>query len=160
MPRQRPPQRSPRHPSSHPRRRPPHGPRRPILGDAAQRERGQVTLQHVIMFPALLLLLSLATQTCLWYLARTTALSAAQEGVRAARADGAPSSAGQQAALEFARRAGSGFLDQPAAQVTGDAASLQVRVTGTVPSFVPGLTLRISQVARGARERFTTPDEP
>jgi hypothetical protein len=112
------------------------------------------------MFPALLLALALATQTCLWYLARTTALSAAQEGVRAARAENALPSAGQQAALDFARRAGSGFLDQPTAQVSSDAATLQVRVNGTVPSFVPGLTLHISQVARGARERFTTPGQP
>lgn len=132
--------------------------RRPVV---RYRERGQATLQHVIMAPAILLFLALATQTCLWYLARATALSAAQEGVRAGRADttlaAAVDRAAQQSALAYTRNAGKGLLDQPATAVRSNATTIQVTVTGVVPSFVPGLTLTVSQVARGARERFTTP---
>ncbi|WP_327586973.1 pilus assembly protein [Nonomuraea sp. NBC_00507] len=124
-----------------------------------ERERGSVTLQMVIMFPAVLLVLALVTQACLWFLARDAALSSAQEGVRAARTHQASPSAAREAALAFARTTGQGFLNQPTATVNATATDIEVRVEGSVPSFVPTLRLSISQTARGAREQFTTPQE-
>lgn len=117
-----------------------------------------MNLQYTIAFPALLLLIAMVTQAAWWYSARNAALAAAQEGVRAARVrDGSPG-AGQETARRFAREVADGQLRSVSVSVNASAESVAVRVTGEVWSFVPGLNMRVSQVARAPRERFTTPE--
>lgn len=120
-------------------------------------EGGQATLQTVVVFPAVLLIIGVVLQTALWFTARNTALHAAREGVRAARVQHATPGQGRAAALQFARQVGSGMLLSPGVRVTRAGSTLVVRVTGAAPTFVPGLHLTVSQVARGPVERFTTP---
>ena len=82
----------------------------------------------------------------------TTAVPAGTE-VTAASAGAGPA-----AALTFAQTSASGYLLSPAASAGGSSATtIVVTVTGSVPSLVPGVPIRVSQVAQAPVERFTTP---
>jgi hypothetical protein len=130
---------------------------RHALRRARQRaDRGSETLAYVIVFPVLVLTIVAGLQTCLWFLGRATALSAAQEGVRAARAHN-PSADAVAVARRFITDVGTGLLNAPSVQMRSNNASIEVTVSGQVPSLIPGLTFPVRQVARGARERFTLP---
>lgn len=119
-------------------------------------DRGSVTLETVIAVPVALLAVLLTINAALWFHARNTALAAAQEGVRAARAYGANPAQANGTALTFARSNGEGFLQSPSVDTSGSTATtIVVRVRGTAISLVPGLQLRVDQVARGPVERFT-----
>ena len=110
------------------------------------------------MFPAFLLAIMTILQASFWYLARQTALTAARQGVDAARALNAPLSAGPRAALAFAQSAGARYLLGPSATDLGSTAqTIQIQVTGQVVSFIPGVDWRVSQVAQAPVEQFTTP---
>ena len=119
---------------------------------------GSITLETVIAFPVAMLAVLLTINAALWYHARNTALAAAQEGVRTARAYGANRSQANTTATSFARTTGDGFLLGPSADTSGSTATtVVVRVRGEAVSLIPGLHLRISQVAHGPVERFTVP---
>ena len=121
-------------------------------------ERGAVTLELVIGLPVLLLAVLITINAALWYHARDTALAAAREGVRTARAYQGNIRSGQATALAFAHSAGDGFLLSPAVDTSGSNAQIVViRVTGQAVSLVPGLRLHVDQVARGPVEHFSHP---
>lgn len=121
-------------------------------------DRGVVTLENVILAPALLVVLAIATQATWWYMARNAAHAAAQEGVRAARAKDAAPQAGPRTALQFLTDTTAGELTNPTADTAGTtAATVAITVRGDVPSFIPGLHLTVAQTARGPREIFTNP---
>ncbi|MGI5157292.1 TadE/TadG family type IV pilus assembly protein [Microbispora sp. CA-102843] len=124
------------------------------------RDRGAATLEMVILFPLLLLVVAAAVQAVFVYQAHATAQAAAQEGVRAARAHGASRSAGPAAALRFASRVGGAFLTHPAARAGGDAGTVEVVVTGRVPSFLPIAKWTVSEVSRAPVERFVPASRP
>ncbi len=118
-------------------------------------DRGALTLSYVAILPFLFLLIMVLVQASLWFLARQDALAAARQGADAARALDAPGGAGVEAALAFARQAGAGYLESPAAQVsTGANGSVSVTVTGRVPSFVPGLLVAVSESVQAPAEVF------
>jgi hypothetical protein len=122
------------------------------------REAGALTLGYVIVFPAFLITVMTVAQIAFWYLADQTALAAARQGVDAARELNAPAGAGQQAALAFARQAGSGYLSSVSASpVNSTPQTIQITVQGHAPSIVPGFIIHVSEVAQGPVERFTTP---
>ncbi|MFC0862355.1 TadE/TadG family type IV pilus assembly protein [Sphaerimonospora cavernae] len=123
-------------------------------------EKGAATLEMVVLFPVLLLVLAIAVQAVFVYQARSTAQAAAQEGVRAARAHGAARSAGGAAALRCATRVGGAFLLQPSARVGGDARTVEVVVSGRVPTFLPGADWTVSEAARAPVERFIPASRP
>jgi hypothetical protein len=108
--------------------------------------------------PVFLLSMMVITQGAMWFLARSTALAAARQGVDAARAEHSSRAAGVAEAVRFAQQSGSGFLLTPSAQSVGSSGqTVVITVTGRVPSLVPGLPIHVSQQAQGAVERFTTP---
>lgn len=120
---------------------------------------GSITLETVIAFPVVLTLVLLIINAALWYQARSTALAAAQEGVRAGRAFHAGPQAATSTALSFARTTGDGFLLSPHVNTDGsNATTIVVHVHGNAVSLVPGLHLGIDQIARGPVERFTSPN--
>ncbi|WP_160330522.1 TadE family protein [Sphaerimonospora mesophila] len=123
-------------------------------------ERGAATLEMVVLFPMLLLVLAIAVQAVFVYQARSTAQAAAQEGIRAARAHGAARSSGTAAALRFATRVGDAFLIQPSARAGGDTRTVEVVVSGRVPTFLPGADWTISETARAPVERFVPASRP
>lgn len=131
--------------------------RRAIVRD----ERGSATLELAILFPVFLLLLVAAVQGGLYFYARAIALSAAQEGVQAARLQQHTLDDGVTAAHGYAVRAGGGSLHDVAVDTAGSTAtSVRITVTGTAPSLLPGIDWGVSQQAAGVRERFTTVATP
>jgi len=144
-----------------PRTRPPDAVAGPVRR-ARQRnrpgaQRGSVTIEVVVLFPVLLVMVIAIVQYGLWYHARTLALAAAQQGVTAARTYTAEPAAGTQAAREF--------LDSHAADTltavtittaTAGPGQVGVQVSGRAMSIVPGIPgLDVTQSAAGPIERFT-----
>ncbi|HEX6931573.1 MAG TPA: TadE family protein [Streptosporangiaceae bacterium] len=121
-----------------------------------RRDDGALTLSYVIIIPVFLAGIMVIVQACVWYLARETAIGAARQGADVARTAHPPPGGGAQAAVLFARQAAPGFLLAPAASAAGSsAATVRIRVTGRVPSLVPGMVLTVSEVVTAPVERFT-----
>ena len=119
---------------------------------------GALTLTYVIIVPVFLFAVMAIVQTSLWYLGRQAALAAARQGADAARVLNAPLGAGPSAALAFARQSASGYLLTPTASSAGSSqTTVEITVFGHVPSLVPGIVIRVQQVARAPVEQFTTP---
>ena len=120
--------------------------------------RGSVTLEIAILGPVLLLVVFTIIQVRLWSYARSLALAAAQEGVAAGRAYGAPNNAGGASAERFlAERAGDSLLN-PEVRSSRRGGDLVVRVTGRSLSVLPGVPgLGVAQSAQAPFEEFTTP---
>ena len=125
------------------------------------RDRGSVTVELAIVFPALLLIITALIQYALWFHARSLALAAAQQGVSVARAYGSTPAAGRDSALAFVADHGADTLLAAAATVTTPAAGqVQVVVTGRSQSVLPGVGITVSQSAAGPVERFTRAGAP
>ncbi len=119
---------------------------------------GALTLSYVIIVPVFLLAVMVIAQASLWFLARQAALAAARQGANAARVSGAPAGAGPSAALTFARASASGYLLSPSANGAGSTAStVQIIVSGHVPTIVPGLVVTVTEAAQAPVEKFTAP---
>jgi Flp pilus assembly protein TadG len=115
---------------------------------------GALTLSYVVVLPVVFFFLMVVVQAAFWFLAKDAALTAARQGADAARALGSSVSAGPTAALTFARQAGSGYLLDPSASATGSATTVSVTVTGSVPSFVFGLPIHVSETVQAPIEQF------
>jgi hypothetical protein len=117
-----------------------------------------MTLSYVIIVPIFFLGLMVVAQAGVWYLARSAALAAARQGADAARVERGAASAGPPAALSFVNSAAHGFLIRARATDLGSTPqTIVIRVSGGVPTLVPGMHLHVSQVAQAPVERFTTP---
>lgn len=117
---------------------------------------GALTLSYVVIIPVFLAAILVMVQACVWYLARETAIAAARQGADVARTSDPPPGRGARAAVVFARRAAPGFLLGPMATSAGSsAATVTIRVSGRVPSLVPGMVLTVSEVVTAPVERFT-----
>ena len=124
--------------------------------------RGAATLELVILFPALLLVVFTVVQAALFFYARSIALAAAQEGVRAGRALHAERQGGVQRAQEFLAVTSDATLHDVTISSTGTSTTqVRIQVSGRALSVLPGAPgLPVSQEAQGPRERFTSEQEP
>jgi Flp pilus assembly protein TadG len=121
-------------------------------------ERGSATLELAILAPVLLLVVFTVVQVGLWSYARSLALGAAQEGVAAGRAHGAPAHAGMVRAEAFLDSSAGDSLRDRAVAVRREAGLLRVEVTGRALSVLPGVPgLPVRQSAQGPLERYSTP---
>lgn len=123
-------------------------------------DRGSTSLEWAILFPVLLLLIMGIVQGGLWFHARQTALAAAQEGVRAGRAEHAPSGTGTTTTERFLSDHAHPLLSNTAVTDHSSATEIRIRVTGETFSLVPGMRVQVAQEAAGAVERFTRPGQP
>ncbi len=117
-------------------------------------DRGSVSIQMVILLPALFSLMFLGMQAALIYQGRTIALAAAQEGAReAARATGT-ATGGIATATSFISATSAGLTNTT---VTGNrtATTATVSVTVTTLSVIPGWTPTLTQSASMPTERLT-----
>lgn len=129
--------------------------RLPRVSGSWRRDDGALTLSYVIVLPCVLLFIMVTVQAAFWFLARDAALAAARQGTDAARAHGARPSAGPAAAVAFARQAGDGYLLDPrASSARSTGATIAITVRGHVPSFVPGVVVRISETVQAPVEEF------
>jgi hypothetical protein len=98
-------------------------------------------------------------QAALWFAARDAALSAAQQGVDAARAEGGTLGSGLATACQYARTAAAGILRGPACTSSGGD-TITITVAGTAPAILPLFPAAVREQAQAARERFTTRTAP
>lgn len=145
-----------------PRRRNPTGPAagRRRLGTPS--DEGSTSLELVIVFPAVLLLITALMQYGLWFFARTVALSAAQEGVTAARVLSATPEDGVARAEEYVAHNGSDTLFDVAVEADSPApGTVAVQVRGRSLSVIPGVAgFAVVQSAEGPFETFTEAGSP
>lgn len=117
-------------------------------------DRGEVTLEHIVIFPVLLLFFFAAVQGGVYWHGRNTALAAAEAGVREGRVAGS-AQVGIDAAQDYLDQVANQTFSNVGISSAGSTADdVQVTVTATVPSLFPGLwDLEISQVASGPIEQ-------
>jgi Flp pilus assembly protein TadG len=122
-------------------------------------EAGSGTVELVVVFPVLLLVVLGLVQGGLHWHARNVAMAAAQEGVAAARVEGSGAAAGEARARAFLDRAGGAeLLAGTAVTARRDAVTTEVTVSGTSPSIVPGVPgWRLAASAAGPVERYRRP---
>jgi Flp pilus assembly protein TadG len=121
---------------------------------ASSGEAGVSTLEAVLVFPVLLLLLMLIIQFALWYHASDLATAAAQDGTRAARVEGATASDGATEANQLLDQIGRSILQRRQVLVERTADMTRVEVRGTCIELVPFLHLPVHAVAESPTERF------
>jgi hypothetical protein len=112
-----------------------------------------VTLQVVIVVPALLLAISLVFQAMVFYRARQGAESAARQAVDAARLARSAPGDGTAEADDVLAQLGHP-LDAPHVVVSRQGAAVVATVSGRSPMIVPGLALHVSATAQAPTERF------
>ncbi|CCH22341.1 TadE/TadG family type IV pilus assembly protein [Micromonospora lupini] len=126
---------------------------------AGDRERGANPVELAVMMPLILVLLFASIQVAAVFLARSTALNAAQSGVNAQRVYNASDEAGKASATRFLTAAGSWLVGWekigPACVTT--AIEVTCTVTGRSLSVVPGVDFAVRQTAHGTVERVTPP---
>lgn len=122
-------------------------------------ERGDETIEAVLVTPVLLLLIMTVIQFGLWYHAAHVAEAAAQQGVSAARVEAATAADGRTSAQQFMADAAPALVGDVTVTATRDNQTARVDVDGTLHSIVPGLTLRVHGEAQSPVERFR-PDTP
>lgn len=118
------------------------------------RERGSTSIQTVILWPLVLLVMFIGVQGGLWYLGRSAAFSAAQEGARAAAAERGTAGDGITAARNFLSTSTVGLS---AVEVTGsrNAAEATITVRADAASLIPGFDPAIVQTVALPTERVT-----
>jgi hypothetical protein len=117
-------------------------------------EAGIATVEAVLVFPVLLLVIMVVFQFALWYHASGLATAAAQDGARAARAEGATSRDGQDRANGLLDQTGRSILQGRHVLVSRTPAGTRVEVSGTCIVLVPGLHLPVDAVVESSTERF------
>jgi len=120
-----------------------------------QDQRGSGSMEAVIVFPVLLLLVFGALQMGLYAHARSIALASAQEGARVAAAEHGTQQAGDAAAATFAVRVGSGVLERASPVTVRTPTTVTTTVTGTAISLIPLIDLHVSQHASLPVERIS-----
>lgn len=121
-------------------------------------ERGSVSIELVILLPALFAILFLGVQAALYYHARTVAIAAAEEGARAAGSQSGREGDGVTAASAFVATAGGDdVLEHATATATRTTTTASVTVHGTSLSVIPGWHPAITQSASVPVERITDP---
>ncbi|MDN3028613.1 pilus assembly protein [Streptomyces sp. S.PB5] len=122
-------------------------------------DRGDASLQMAIVYPFVLLATIAVIQASMWYYARSIALTAAREGLSAARAYQASPADGTAKAQEvLGRAAGDSLLGYAVSAAGSTGERVRIEVSGTAQSMIPGVGgLRVSQSASGAVERWTVP---
>ncbi|WP_406410543.1 TadE family protein [Streptomyces sp. NBC_01614] len=119
-------------------------------------DRGDTSIQMAITFPFVLLATIAVIQVSMWYYARSIALTAAREGLAAARAYQASPADGTAKAQDVLQRsAGDSLLAYSVSTSGSTAERVRVQVTGTAQSMIPGVAgLQVSQSAAGPVERW------
>jgi hypothetical protein len=123
-------------------------------------DRGDASIQMAIVFPFVLLATVAVIQASMWYYARQIALTAAREGLTAARSYQASPADGAARARDVLGRTAGDSLRGYRVSASGDGQRVRVQVSGTAMSMIPGVTgLQVTQSASGPVERWTEPQQ-
>ena len=104
-------------------------------------ERGEAVTETVLLVPVLLLLIMLVIQFGLWYHAEHVVQAAAQEGARAARAEGATAEDGRARAEQFVTTTGGG------SRQLNEIHSVGLLTTDATGNVIPRLARELPRVA-------------
>ncbi|MER7888864.1 TadE family protein [Micromonospora sp. NPDC094482] len=120
---------------------------------------GANPVELAVVMPLILLLLFGSIQVAVWFVARSTALNAAQSAVNAQRVHQAPDGAGAQRANRFLAASGDWLVgwDRPGPSCQTTATEVTCTVQGRSLSVVPLVSFPVRQTAHGTVERWTTP---
>ncbi len=116
------------------------------------RDRGEVSLQVVLLTPVLLVLVLTVVQTALWYHAAELADNAASDGAAAAARHGAGAGVGSSTLSQFVADAGGVLV---AGRVDADGTAMVATATVRVPHVLPGWPGTVTRRARSPIERLT-----
>ncbi|MFE9137906.1 TadE/TadG family type IV pilus assembly protein [Streptomyces sp. NPDC007355] len=116
---------------------------------------GDASLEMLICFPAVLMLLFLVVDACNIYYAKTAATTAAREAVAGARGYGSTTSEGITRADAVLDRVGDTLL-APRVSARSSADRIEFTVTGKAQSVL-GLNITVTEHAAGPVERWTNP---
>lgn len=108
----------------------------------------------VVLLPALFTLIFLGAQGAVLYQGRTIALAAAQEGARAAAAEGGSTATGTAAAASFVSSTSAG-LKNTSVRGRRSATAATITVTTHTVSLIPFVSPKITQSASLPVERLT-----
>ncbi|MFE7909764.1 TadE/TadG family type IV pilus assembly protein [Streptomyces albogriseolus] len=118
-------------------------------------DRGDASIQMAIVYPFVLLAAIAVIQASLWYYARQIALTAAREGVTAARTYQAGPADGTARARKVLGRTAGDSLRSVSVSASSDGERVRVQVSGVAQSMIPGIEgLTITQSAAGPVERW------
>ncbi|WP_411092815.1 TadE family protein [Streptomyces sp. 049-1] len=121
-------------------------------------DRGDASVQMAIVYPFVLLAAIAVIQASMWYYARQIALTAAREGVTAARAYQASPADGTTRARQVLGRTAGDSLRSASVSASNDGERVRVQVSGVAQSLLPGVPgLTITQSASGPAERWVQP---
>ncbi|MEV4821839.1 TadE/TadG family type IV pilus assembly protein [Micromonospora sp. NPDC049274] len=129
---------------------------------AVDPQRGANPVELAVVMPLILVLLFASIQIAAVFLARSTALHAAQNGVNAQRLYDASDGSGKASATRFLKATGGwlvGWETTGPTCVTTDV-DVTCTVTGRSLSVVPGVDFAIRQTAHGPVERVTPVTPP
>ena len=127
-----------------------------LVLDRVRNDRGSVSIQMVILLPALFLVMFLGMQAALYFHAKQVAIAAAQEGAREAGSENGSQESGVAVARDFIGGAGGPDV-LTGSEVSGSrtATTATVTVTGQSLSVIPGWKVTITQSASVPVERLT-----
>ena len=120
-------------------------------------ERGSAAVELVLLTPLLMVCVLVVVQFALWQHARHVLLAAAQEGARAARAQGATAEDGRVRAQDYIEQIGPDLVSAPVIEVDRTVDEVTVTIRGQAVNIVPGLPLRLTATSAGPVERFRAP---
>ncbi|MCM0678579.1 pilus assembly protein [Micromonospora phytophila] len=122
-------------------------------------DRGANPVELAVVMPLIFVLLFASIQVAAWFVARSTAMNAAQSAVNAQRLHEAPAGAGEARATRFLRAAGSWLVgwDDPGPSCVTSPTEVSCTVRGRSLSVVPGVSFPVRQTAHGTVERWTAP---
>ncbi|TDD66987.1 pilus assembly protein [Jiangella aurantiaca] len=119
-------------------------------------ERGSATLETVVLWPAVFVLIFGIVHAGLWFHARNIALSAAREGARAASMAGGTGGAARAADFLTATTDGRVMRVGDIHEVA-DTDTVTVTVSGSSTTLIPGWRVDVSQSATAPIRRWTAP---
>jgi Flp pilus assembly protein TadG len=134
-----------------------HGDRQPRLEQRRAGERGSAAVELVLLTPLLMVCVLVVVQFSLWQHARHVMLAAAQEGARAARAQGATAEDGRVRAQDYIGRIGPDLVSGPIIDVDRTIDEVTVTIRGQAVNILPGIPLRVTATSVGPVERFRSP---
>lgn len=119
-------------------------------------ETGSVSLEYVIIFPVVLLIIFGVVQGAYFYFARDVARHAAEVAAQETAGYGnLDPGAGQSAAMAFIAQTGNSLMG-PTVTVTTDGEWVTATVSGTAPGIIELIDLGVTQTVRTPVERWTT----
>ncbi|MDQ1033482.1 Flp pilus assembly protein TadG [Streptomyces umbrinus] len=121
-------------------------------------DRGDTAIQMAIIYPFVLLATIAVIQASMWYYARQIALTAAREGLTAARAYKSNPATGAAQARDVLERVAGDSLRAYSVTAGSTGQRVRLQVSGTAMSMIPGVSgLQVTQSASGPVERWTVP---